>query len=59
VANRPRPENHAEAAAWHLEKANQPIALSQRDHIAVAQVEALLALAEAVRNQGTHDQHRT
>lgn len=43
-----RPDTHADSATWHLNCArNSP--LRQDEHIAVAQVEALLALAEALR----------
>jgi hypothetical protein len=43
-----RPETHTDAATWHLDRARRS-PLSQREHIAIAQVEALLALAEALR----------
>jgi hypothetical protein len=43
-----RPETHADAATWHLDRARRS-PLSQREHIAIAQVEALLAVAEALR----------
>jgi hypothetical protein len=43
-----RPESHIAAAAWHLERASLNV-LRQDEHIAIAQVEALIAIAEALR----------
>ena len=44
-----RPEAHREAAVWHLDQARNQTILHRPEHIAAAQVEALLAIADALR----------
>ena len=46
----PRPQDHREAAAWHLEQACNSPGLGRDDHFAAAQIEALLTIAEALRS---------
>jgi hypothetical protein len=45
-----RPQDHREAAVWHLEQACSPTVLGRNDHFAAAQIEALLTIAEALRS---------